>query len=186
MKKIVLPLLSLFILLSHANGRTWTNQEGRTFEGVIAEVNDNNVSIRRALDRRKFTMPIKDLSEADQAYIKKFLDDKSKQDEPENDFPETEKELEKWLTGKIWEVEANNDGKISKSWIRLNPYNLSESSKDGKVWTLKNAKWHTVSPNSFQFGTYRYIVTLDVMYRKFSGQQDGGMQRKIKGKLVRE
>jgi len=36
-------------------------------------VDDNAVTIRRASDRRKFTMSIADLSDADQVYIKNYL-----------------------------------------------------------------------------------------------------------------
>jgi len=69
MKKLILPLLSLLILLSNLHGRIWTSQSGQTFEGELVESNDKNVTILRTSDRRKFTMPISDLSKADQDYI---------------------------------------------------------------------------------------------------------------------
>ena len=72
MKKLILPLLSLLVLLSNVDARFWTNNEGRSFEGELVSVEDNSVTIRRASDRRKFTMPIKDLSKADQDYIQKM------------------------------------------------------------------------------------------------------------------
>ena len=107
MKKLVLPLLLLFILLSTADGRFWTNQKGKSFEGEFIEADDNNVIIRRSSDRIIFTMLIKDLSDADQGYLTKLEEEKKKKEEEErkssDDYvPTTQEELAEWIIGTEW------------------------------------------------------------------------------------
>jgi len=74
MKKITLPLLCITALLLNADGRVWTNKEGRTFEGELVDSKNYIVSIRRASDLKRFSMPIGSLSKADQDYIKNYLE----------------------------------------------------------------------------------------------------------------
>ena len=107
MKKLILPLLSLLILVTNADGRIWTNQHGRTFEGEFIESKDDQVTIRRAFDRIIFTMLIKDLSDADQGYLTKLEEEKKKKEEEErkssDDYvPTTQEELAEWIIGTEW------------------------------------------------------------------------------------
>jgi len=83
MKKLILPLLSLIILVSNADGRLWTNQKGQSFEGELVEVKDSAVTIRRASDRIKFTLDIKELSQADQDHLTKLAEEKKIKEEKE-------------------------------------------------------------------------------------------------------
>jgi len=73
-KKITLPLLCVTALLLIADGRVWTNREGRTFEGEFVDSKNNIVSIRRASDLKRFSMPVASLSKADQDYIKTYIE----------------------------------------------------------------------------------------------------------------
>jgi len=113
MKKLILSLLFFLILLSSADARFWTNKEGKSFEGELVEVKDNAVTIRRARDRIKFTVPIKDLSQEDQDYLAKLGVEKKAEEEAnkkeskssENELPTTKDELRKWLEGTEWSIQ---------------------------------------------------------------------------------
>ena len=74
MKKLILPILSLLLLLSIADARIWTNKKGQSFEGAFVESKDNTIVISRAPDGLNFTVPIKDLSDEDQKYLKDLLE----------------------------------------------------------------------------------------------------------------
>ena len=69
MNRLILHLLTLLLLLPNAEGRIWTNLAGQTFEGILIETDARSAIIRRTVDRQKFTMPIRNLSSADQAYL---------------------------------------------------------------------------------------------------------------------
>jgi len=86
MKKLILPLLSLLLLASTADGRFWTNKDGISFEGELVEVKDNAVTIRRTNDRRKFTMAIGGLSAADQNYLKHLKEQNKPEAKDDFDF----------------------------------------------------------------------------------------------------
>lgn len=72
-------LFSFFILLLAwgssqqpvLEARTFTDTQNRTIEAELVSVREDEITIRRS-DRRLFTIPISQLSEADQAYIKEY------------------------------------------------------------------------------------------------------------------
>ena len=74
MKNIIPILISLIIFLSDANARIWINDEGKhIIKGELASMTWKTVSIRRFTDFKIITIVSKNLSEADQAYIKTQL-----------------------------------------------------------------------------------------------------------------
>ena len=169
MKKLLLPLLSLFILLSFADGRTWTNQAGQSFEGEIAESNAENVTIRRTRDRIKFTMPITDLSQGDQDYIKKYQEDEEAKRNPGDGLPKTKEELIQWLAGTVWEITTKERGKEDQTaYRRFMDYGIMQSSKNGEKWSA-SGKCVALNEKSFVYGTQKYVVSIDDRFRKFEG-----------------
>jgi hypothetical protein len=68
---------SILLLFSVAPllGYTFTNPEGKSFDGEILRVQKDTVTIERTSDRRSFSMPIAKLSPADQAYATQWKKD---------------------------------------------------------------------------------------------------------------
>lgn len=69
MKKAILILVYSIILILNLDGRQWTNRNLQSFEGEFVESEGSNITIRRSTDGKKFTMPFKNLSDADQDYL---------------------------------------------------------------------------------------------------------------------
>ena len=126
MKKLILLLLSLLILLSNVDGRIWTNQVGRSFEGEFIETDDNNVTIRRSSDRIKFTMLIKDLSDADQDYLTKLEEEKKKKEEERRKYTILS-------TNSIKFAKTNNIGTFNGDFTRMTYESLKGKSGRAKL-----------------------------------------------------
>ena len=73
--KLLFGWLTLFVLLipSAAEARTWTNHDGRTFDGEYLESDQQQVVIRRTLDAKPFRVPLTQLSDDDQKYARAML-----------------------------------------------------------------------------------------------------------------
>ena len=168
MKKLILPLLSLLILLSHADARFWTNRDGRNFEGELVEVKDNAVTIRRATDRRKFTMPITNLSNADQDYLNKLQENKDVENVNDS-LPKTKADLEKWIIGTEWEIDDTIDGEKIKYIRRFgNKRALGFKKPNQKKFGWNpNSKYSVLSPNTIEFGVKKRVAVFDSKYKKF-------------------
>lgn len=59
----------LTVIAALAEGRTWTDKEGRQFEGKLESVNERFVHIRRASDNKVFQVDRSLLSGADQKFL---------------------------------------------------------------------------------------------------------------------
>ncbi|WP_309382144.1 hypothetical protein [Cerasicoccus frondis] len=68
--RIWILCLALSLTLGALDARTWTNQDGRTFEGEFVRINGENVTILRYADNREFTISTTILSEADQEFLR--------------------------------------------------------------------------------------------------------------------
>ncbi len=62
-------MLCLWPAVVWANARTWTDQEGRSFAGVMLDFTPMMVTIERTSDKRSFSFERSKLSEADNAYL---------------------------------------------------------------------------------------------------------------------
>jgi len=154
MKKLILPILSLLVLLSNADARFWTNKSGRTFEGEFVGVKDNAVTIRRTIDRRKFTMPLMALSEADQKYIANYKSENdSKNKAPEYPIPTTAEELKTWIVKTEWVLTEEDNIEV----IRFYPDGIVKYQANNKRWDrgskpTKTRKYKIKSANTLRFG----------------------------------
>jgi len=164
MKKIILPLLSLLLLASNVDARFWTNQSGRTFEGDFVEIDDNAVTIRRKSDRRKFTMPIKDLSQADQDYIKKLQ-------EKDDGLPHNQGELMNWIVGTVWEIKPYV-GDTLRCFGKNSVVYVYDRSKKNTL--SKKGKYTVLSKNSLVYGPFRNKITFDDEFSSFTGINEYG------------
>jgi hypothetical protein len=63
-----LALLGL-VTVAPLPGRTFTSQDGKTFEGELINATADAVVVERATDRKRFTLPIAKLSAEDRTYI---------------------------------------------------------------------------------------------------------------------
>jgi len=162
MKKLLLPLLSLLILVSNAEGfekRIWINKEGKSFEGEFVESDDKNVTIRRTRDRIKFTLPISDLSQADQDYLTKLAEEKKIEEEKErkssDDYiPATKEELLEWIVDTEWTL-TEEDNKISA--MRFYPDGVVKLQTRNKKWERNDiptevTKYKMQSAKTIKFG----------------------------------
>lgn len=84
-----LCLLLAFILpcALSAQTRTWTDTQGRSFEGLLLGYDDEFARIERTSDKRQFKLPRENLSEADNA----FLDQLQRQERLETFLKDTPK-----------------------------------------------------------------------------------------------
>ena len=166
MKKLVLPLLLLFILLSTADGRFWTNQKGKSFEGEFIEADDNNVTIRRSSDRIKFTMLIKDLSDADQDYLTKLEEEKKKKEEEErkssDDYvPTTQEELAEWIIGTEWYMKDDDEEKVVRFFQAGTMRQQTKIDKWNNKFPGNDRKYTILSANSIKFAKTNNIGTFN-------------------------
>ena len=53
-----------------AKERTWSNSRGNSFVGELISQTDGEVTIRRSSDQKEFSVPIQELSQEDQDYLK--------------------------------------------------------------------------------------------------------------------
>lgn len=86
---VLLFWLSLASLV--ADTRTWISVDGRELEAELVRVEGDSVVLRRMVDWRVFTIPIKSLSEADQEYLKQYSESDAKREDIANSsriFPE--------------------------------------------------------------------------------------------------
>lgn len=82
MKVLVLLAVCLLVAPSaFAKERTWTNSRGISFVGEFLSQNDSEVTIRRASDQKEFSVPIQQLTQEDQDYLKQQLKDGEKASE---------------------------------------------------------------------------------------------------------
>ncbi len=71
---LALFLLTLPVLPTHAEKRSWTSSDGKsTFEGELMEFTPSEVRIKRSADFQTFKVPLDKLSETDQGYVKGLL-----------------------------------------------------------------------------------------------------------------
>ncbi|WP_309400871.1 hypothetical protein [Cerasicoccus maritimus] len=75
MKSIFSLLICLlaFPLCLSAASRTWTDTQGRSFEGILLQYDDETALIERTADKRQFKLPLKSLSAGDNAYIANLI-----------------------------------------------------------------------------------------------------------------
>ena len=57
--------------------RTWTSSDGRTLEAGFVSATDSAVTVRRS-DGRRFDLPLAQISEADQAWVKQYFADQER------------------------------------------------------------------------------------------------------------
>jgi predicted peptidase len=57
--------------------RTWTAADGRTLEAEFVSANERSVTLRRKTDRKRFTLPLDKISEADRNWIEEALEDQT-------------------------------------------------------------------------------------------------------------
>jgi len=188
MKRLILPFLSLLILLSYADGRTWTNQAGQSFEGELVEVTDKAVTIRRQSDRRKFTMPINDLSGTDQDYLKEIEKQKKNEDEKKRksskDYvPTTPEELAEWLIGTEWYLLDPKEEKVA----HFLPDGVMAQQLNTKKWDKKtpavNRKYNILSANSIKYGVLNYTATFSKNFNRVEFINPNG--NKGEGRMLR-
>ena len=55
--------------------RTWTSTDGRTLEAEFITANERNVTLRRKLDRKRFTLSLDKISESDRKWVAETLED---------------------------------------------------------------------------------------------------------------
>lgn len=71
--KLPLCVILLFSLLTGclvgAQTRTWTDKQGRGFEGLLLRYDDESVFIERTSDKRQFTLQRSTLSDADNVFL---------------------------------------------------------------------------------------------------------------------
>ena len=65
-----LSVIALMVLSSTASARTWTDRKGRTVDAEFVAFKDGKVKIRRKTDGLLFDVPLEQLSDADQAFVK--------------------------------------------------------------------------------------------------------------------
>ena len=65
---VALSILSQSLVLS----KTWTDKDGRQFDGKLESLDTNNVSIRRETDNKRFTIDRAILSDQDQQYLEEY------------------------------------------------------------------------------------------------------------------
>lgn len=69
-----LLLLTAIILAPALNARTWTDKQGRTLEAdLVRIISDHSVEVRRHADGRQFKIALRDLSDADQEYVRRTI-----------------------------------------------------------------------------------------------------------------
>ncbi len=66
---LFLAALSLSLGCVTLSARTWTSADGRTLEADFLSVSGEQVTLRRASDRKTFTLKLATLSEADQSFV---------------------------------------------------------------------------------------------------------------------
>lgn len=69
-----ITFLLLFATTLHAETRTWTSSEGKSFEGEMQSATETTVKVRRA-DGRTFDIPLDKLSEGDRMFVREHLSD---------------------------------------------------------------------------------------------------------------
>ena len=82
MKHRFLPLVLVSLITGFAaplamaeDSRTWTSSDGKKLEAEFLSATEENVTIRRKTDGKRFTLPLERLSEADREYVKAKLAD---------------------------------------------------------------------------------------------------------------
>ncbi len=60
-----------------AAARIWTSSDGRTLEASFVSATDTAVTVRRS-DGRRFELPVAEISEKDQAWVKKYFADQER------------------------------------------------------------------------------------------------------------
>ncbi|WP_309382246.1 hypothetical protein [Cerasicoccus frondis] len=71
MNSTIFSMLALLLmpLCLLAQVRTWTDTQGRSFEGLLLGYDENEVRIERTSDKRQFKLPRNKLSAEDNAYL---------------------------------------------------------------------------------------------------------------------
>ena len=71
MKRMGLLMCCLGMMsMAVVEGRTWTATDGRTLEAEFVSTDGTSVVVKRASDRREFTLALAKLSEEDQKWVK--------------------------------------------------------------------------------------------------------------------
>jgi hypothetical protein len=78
---VLLAVCLLFAPSAFAKERTWTKSRGGSFVGEFLSQNDSEVTIRRASDRKEFSIPILQLTQEDQDHLKELPKDSDKASE---------------------------------------------------------------------------------------------------------
>lgn len=71
--KITLTIILCLLLHASAGARTWTAKDGRKLDAEFVSATEEAVTVQRAADRMKFTIPLDSLSEADQKFVREKL-----------------------------------------------------------------------------------------------------------------
>lgn len=87
MRHLIFALMLPFACHFPVEGRTWTDQQGRTFEGDWIELAGDEVRIMRSSDRRIFNVPVDRLSGTDKEYILKTAGAESQPSGNDDDLP---------------------------------------------------------------------------------------------------
>lgn len=94
MRTAVLFVLVACLAGTAVQARTWTNTEGKTLEAELVKVENGQVYLKLAKNRKVHPLKIDSLSDADQKFIKQYLKDKVAQQRAN----ELAKRRAKWLT----------------------------------------------------------------------------------------
>ncbi|NQX01759.1 hypothetical protein HQ447_13975 [bacterium] len=115
---VLLTVCLLVAPSAFAKERTWTNSRGDSFVGELLSQNDNEVTIRRASDQKEFSVPIQQLTQEDQDYLKQLSKDGDKASEETSYWAGKWEDNNSKFIFKIQKTaDGENDYELHNQWI---------------------------------------------------------------------
>ena len=169
-------LFGLLVVSLHAKepNRTWTSADGRTIEARFIDEKKDKVRIRRT-DGRVFNIPLDNLSEEDQKYVKSLAVDKlSLNTDPKDEIEETDTNtsgdvVSKYGSKPNYFVKSALD--LEMIWVEPGTFTMgspeSQTSRSRNYETWRETQHEVTLTQGFYLG--KYEVT-QAQYKKVMGK----------------
>lgn len=144
--KSLIPVLVVFCVicsqLISGQMRTWTSSDGSKIKAEYISANDDAVTVSRASDRRRFTIPLERLSEEDQEWVaakKDFTPFGAKRADAEEGLVELiQLPLRVYL---INDIELEQKGVTMDTWVKQEDFSEVVLPEINRIWKPAGVEW---------------------------------------------